>query len=61
MSDTLYQGCRLAAPNASYWHAVAHDYANSTLCGIALADSLLREDYTPRDPCPRCSAALATR
>jgi len=58
-NDTTWDGCQLAAPHADYWHA-AHDFASSTLCGIALAGSGLSERYDgKRAMCPACQRALA--
>jgi hypothetical protein len=56
-----YGGCRLAARHASYWHAVPHDFASQTLCGLRLDGSGLSESNTTNEMTmhPACAAAYA--
>ncbi len=52
-----YGGCRLATPAGDYWHAVPHDFASRTLCGITLAGTSLSEGNMARAMCPACAEA----
>lgn len=56
-----YRGCRLAARHGDYWHAVSHDFASETLCGIRIPGSGLTEHHDAPFPCPACSAKLPAR
>lgn len=50
-------GCQLAVASGDFWHA-AHDFADQTLCGIALGGSGMTERYDGRRTmCRACERA----